>query len=490
MSVRPTNVFEASWPSVKDSPAVRVDQATPGRAGLSRRGFLRRAAAASATVAAPYFAPSRVFGAAAPSNRLAVGVIGLGTRGTPDMKIFMRNPDVQIVAICDVNRASDGYRDETTVMGREPALKIVQDYYGAQRRSGAFRGVDAYTDFRRIIERDDIDVVAVVTPDHWHAAMTIMAAEAGKDIFCQKPLTLTVRQGQEMIRAVRKHGRILQTGSQWRSHAAVRLGCELVRNGRIGELRTIRTYLPPNNKVGPGPGWKPMPVPEGFDYDMWLGPAPMAPYHKDRCIYKFRFNLDYSGGQITNFGAHAIDIAQWGNGTSLTGPVEVEGLSAEWPPKGSLFTTALRSKFRVRYANGVRLICETAPPGFGTRFEGTEGWISFSWDGLDAHPKSLLSTKFGPNDVRLPASNPARTPDAPGDFYADHVRNFLDCVKSRREPIEPVEVGHRTASICHLGNIALQLMRKLSWDPHAEQFADDQEANAMLARPARNDWLA
>ncbi|MFV2068578.1 MAG: Gfo/Idh/MocA family protein [Pirellulales bacterium] len=457
--------------------------------GPSRRSFLKQVAATSAAVSAPYFAPSRVFGATAPSNRISVGVIGLGTRGTPDMKIFMRNQDVQIVAICDVNRASKGYRDEKAVMGREPALKIVNDFYGAQRRSGQFHGVDACTDFRQVIDRNDIDVVAVVAPDHWHAAMTIMAAEAGKDIFCQKPLTLTIRQGQEMIRAVRKHGRILQTGSQWRSNAAVRFTCELVRNERIGKLQTIRTWLPPNNKTDPGPGWKPMPVPEGFDYDMWLGPAPMAPYHKDRCIYKFRFNLDYSGGQITNFGAHDIDIAQWGNGSSLTGPVEVEGLSAEWPPQGSLFTTALRSKFRARYANGVELICETASPGFGTRFEGTDGWVEFSRGGVDTHPKSLLSTRFGPNDVRLPAANPSRNVDAPGDFYADHVRNFLDCVKSREEPLEPVEVGHRTASICHLGNIAIQLMRKLAWDPAAERFVNDAEANAMLGRLARNDWL-
>jgi len=458
--------------------------------GPTRRSFVKQIAASSAALSVPYFAPSRVFGATAPSNRIAVGIVGLGTRGTPDMKIFMHNKDVQIVAICDVNRASKGYRDEKTVMGREPALKMVTDYYGSQRRSGQFHGVDAYTDFRQVIDRDDIDVVAVVVPDHWHATVTIMAAEAGKDIYCQKPLTLTIRQGQAMIRAVRKNGRILQTGSQWRSNAAVRFVCELVRNGRIGKLHTIRTQIAANNKKGPGPGWKPMPVPAGFDYAMWLGPAPMAPYHKDRCIYKFRFNFDYSGGQITNFGAHANDIAQWGNGTSLTGPVEVEGLSAQWPPQGSLFTTAIRSKFRARYANGVELICETAPPGFGTRFEGTDGWVSFAWRGMDAHPKSLLSTVLGPNDLRLPVSNPAHGIDAVGDFYADHVRNFLDCVKSREEPIEPVEVGHRTASLCHLGNISLRLMRKLVWDPDAERFTNDDQANAMLSRPPRNGWLA
>jgi predicted dehydrogenase len=262
--------------------------------------------------------------------------------------------------------------------------------------------------------------------------------------------------------------------------------CELVRNGRIGKLKRIYATIALNNKKGPGPGWKPMPVPPGFDYHMWLGPAPWAPYHKDRCIYKFRFILDYSGGQITNFGAHAIDIAQWGNGTCLTGPVEVEGLAATWPPKGSLFTTALTSKFRVRYANGVELVCESAPPYFGTRFEGTEGWVQFSWKGLTASSKDILATKPDELKIRLPVCNPDRTPEEPGNYYADHIRNFLDCVKSRTEPLEPVEVGHRTATICHLGNIAIQLMRKLRWDPDAERFIGDDEANARLARPARN----
>ena len=231
-----------------------------------------------------------------------------------------------------------------------------------------------------------------------------------------------------------------------------------------------------------------MPIPVGFNYPMWLGPAPDVPFHIDRCIYKFRFNLDYSGGQITNFGAHAIDIAQLGNGTSLTGPVEVEGLDAEWPPSGSLFTTALTSKFRARYANGVELICESAPPYFGARFEGSEGWVEFDRKGVTASQASLVTRGLGPNDVRLPLPNPARTVAAPGDYYADHVRNFIDCVKSRNEPIEPVEIGHRTATICHLGNIALKRMKRLTWDPNEERFPDDEEANAMLSRPVRNDW--
>ena len=452
----------------------------------TRRDFLRVTAAAA--FGAPWVVPSSVIGAAAPSNRINVGVIGTGNQGTPDMQTFMRFDDVQVKAICDVNTASSGYRDETQLLGREPALKIVNDYYAGKTRSGRFKGVDAYNDFRQILDRNDIDAVAIVTPDHWHGVMTILAAEAGKDIFCQKPLSLTVRQGQEMVKAVRKHKRILQTGSQFRSSPANRFGCELVRNGRIGELKTIRTFLAMNNRTSPGPGWKPMPVPGGFDYEMWLGPAPKVPYHKDRCFYKFRFILDYSGGQITNFGGHSNDMAQWGNGTCLTGPVEIEGLQAEWPPKGSLFNTALTSKFRARYANGVELICESKPPGFGVRFEGTEGWVEFGFKGLKTHPASLMDTKIGPNEIHLPRSIPSRTENVYGNYCIDHVRNFLDCVKSRKDPIEPVEVGHRTASLCHLGNIALQLMRKLRWDPDKERFTGDDEANRMLSRPIRAPW--
>ena len=453
----------------------------------SRRDFLKT----SAALGAAYVVPASVLGSNAPSNRINVGVIGTGTRGTPDMQLFMRNDDVQVVAICDVNTASYGYRNEKKRMGREPALEIANKHYAGKTPSGHFKGVAAYRDFRKIIDRDDVDVVAVVTPDHWHRAMTVMAAEAGKDIFCQKPMTLTIRDGQEMIKAVRTNNRIFQTGSQWRSNAAVRRACELVRNGRIGQLKTIRSYIGLNNKVGPGPGWKPMPVPKGFDYDMWLGPAPDVPYHEMRCIYKFRFGLDYSGGQITNLGAHSNDIAQTGHGTSLTGPVEVEPLHVEWPPEGSLFTTALRIKYRLRYADGVELIQQSREGGGETRFEGTKGWVSFTRQKLTTHPESLSTSEIGPNEIHLP--KPVEYPadyadDQRRDYYADHIRNFLDSVKSRTEPIEPVEVGHRTASLCHLGNIALRLNRTLKWDPDKERFPEDDEANQMLSRPIRDPW--
>ena len=451
----------------------------------SRRNFLKTTAA----IGAAQIVPASVLGANAPSNRINVGVLGTGTRGLPDMQVFMRNDDVQIMAICDVNKASYGYRDETRLMGREPALAVANKYYADKTRSGRYGGVEAYTDFRNIIDRDDVDAVVVVTPDHWHCLMTVMAAKAGKDIYCQKPMTLTIGDGQRMIEAVRKHKRILQTGSQYRSHPAARRACELVRNGRIGELKRIHTYLGLNNKIGPGPGWKPMPVPSGFDYNMWLGPAPDVPYHELRCIYKFRFILDYSGGQITNLGAHCNDVAQLGNGTSLTGPVEVEPLFAEWPPKGSLFNTALRCGYRLRFANGVELIQESHDKLSGTRFEGTKGWAHFNFRKLETYPESLMTSTIGPDEIHLP--KPVAYPEgSKRNHYADHVRNFLDCVKSREEPIEPVEVGHRTATLCHLGNIALQLNRPLKWDPEKECFPEDEEANRMLSRPERDSWQA
>ncbi|HEY5315927.1 MAG TPA: Gfo/Idh/MocA family oxidoreductase, partial [Pirellulales bacterium] len=357
--------------------------------------------------------------------------------------------------------------------------------YADKTKSGHDAGCKAYTDFREVLGRDDVDVVAVVVPDHWHAPMTIAATKAGKDVYCEKPLTLTVDQGKQMIKSVREHKRILQTGSHWRSGPAVRHACELVRNGRIGQLQRIQVYLPKNNFVGPGPGWQPMPVPEGFDYATWLGPAPLAPYHADRCLYRFRFILDYSGGQVTNFGAHYFDIAQWGHGSDTTGPVEFEDTGAEFPEPGSLFTTATKVAFRARYADGVELICQTSEKQSGTRFEGTKGWVQVNSKGVRTSPESLATSEIGSSEIHLPHSNPKRTENKYSNYLPDHVGNFLASVKSRQDPIEPVEVGHRTASICHLGNIAMLLKRKIRWDPEAEQIVGDDEANRMLSRTPR-----
>jgi predicted dehydrogenase len=445
---------------------------------VSRRSFVKTAAAAA--LAAPTIVPASVFGADAPSNRIALGCIGVGNQGSAILHKFMQFGDCQIVAICDVNRGSHGYRDDKQFLGRDPVKKLVEDHYGQSRRGGDFQGCDTHHDFRELLARDDIDAVTICTPDHWHSIMTIRAAEAGKDIYCEKPLSLTIGDGRAMVNAVKKQDRVLQTGSHHRSAPAMQRAVELVRNGYLGEVRRVVTHVARNNMVGPGPGWKAMPVPDGFDYAMWLGPAPLAPYHADRCLYRFRFNYDYSGGQVTNFGAHSNDIAQWGLGMDEGGPVQVESVYADFPPEGSLFDTAEYSHYRCMYANGVVLECQTAEPGMRIVFEGSEGVLRVDSMGenLETFPESLKTKDLGANDIRLGGSS-------------DHQRGFLDAVKSRREPIASAEVGHRSATVCHLGNIAMRLrVGPLTWDPKAEQFTGRHAdaANAMVHRDVREPW--
>ncbi|OQW97108.1 MAG: hypothetical protein BWK77_02640 [Verrucomicrobia bacterium A1] len=250
-----------------------------GRVGTSRRDFLKQAAMFAA---APAFLPALARGGSGPNSRVTMAILGCGNQAAEDLKSWLPLPNLQIVAVCDVNRASYGYKTPQQFLGREPVRDLINAHYAKGTESGAWKGVDMYTDFREILARKDIDTVAVIVPDHWHTIMTVRAAEAGKDIYCQKPLTLTMAEGPKMIAAVRKHGRILQTGSQWRSNPLMRKFCEMVRNGAVGKIRRIETLVAENNFFGPGPGWKPDPVPEGFDYDAWLGPAPKAPYHRER----------------------------------------------------------------------------------------------------------------------------------------------------------------------------------------------------------------
>ncbi len=452
---------------------------------LSRRGFLRGTIVAAVGAGSfPYVVPSSALGkagAVAPSERIVMGSIGVGGMGTNNLRAFLTQPDVQVVAVCDVVKASNEYGHwykegwQGASFGRESARKIVDDHYAQKNPSSQYKGCAAYVDFRDLLARDDIDAVCVTTPDHWHAIPSIMAASTGRHVYCEKPLSLTIAEGRAMIEAVRRHGIVFQTGTQQRSSRQYRFLCELIRNGRIGRLKRVIANIGPNNKFGPAKDWQPTPVPDWLDYDMWLGPAPWAPYHKDRCLYNFRFDLDYSGGQTTNLGTHAFDIVQWANGTDDTGPIEVEDLGAKFPRDG-LFTTATTVDFRALYANGVELICRTQETGRGPlRFEGTEGWAEILGEKPTYYPESLATSVIGPNEIHLYESN-------------DHHRNFLDCIKTHGETAAPVEIGHRSTTICHLGNIAMALGRKLRWDPAKELFVNDDEANRMLSRAMRSPW--
>jgi predicted dehydrogenase len=447
------------------------------RSKISRRHLLKSAAVATGAAGFPAVIPSSALGRegnVAPSARVVLGIIGTGNQGTNDLRDFLRDPRVQVVAVCDVNRESPGYWDGG-VAGREPARRLVDQFY-SQKQGAAYKGCAALTDFRELIARKDIDAVEVCTPDHWHAIPVVAAARAGKDIYCQKPLSLTIHEGRVMSDAVRKHKVVFQTGSQQRSDPNFRRACELVRNGRIGKLHTVRCGLPGGRPdFGRTGGRKsPEPVPEGFDYQTWLGPAPDAPYAPARCHVNFRWIYDYSGGQVTDWGGHHPDCAQWGMGTEHTGPVEIRNAKASFPPD-PLWNTATEYHFEALYASGVRLIISNKERG-GVTWEGTDGWVWADRGRHDASSKEILNSEIGANETRLYVSN-------------DHFRNFIDCVLSRKEPVAPVEVAHRSITICHLGNIAMRLGREsLKWDPEKEKILGDSEASKMLRRPYRDPW--
>ena len=445
---------------------------------ITRRTFLKNAASVAGAVSAfPYIVPSSALGAAggvAPSNRIVMGCIGTGNQGTNDLKDFLQDSRVQIVAVCDVNRESNGYWDNRTG-GREPAKVIVTEHYARTSAPGAYRGCRAYEDFRDVLARDDIDAVLIAIPDHWHSIAVIEAAKAGKDIYGEKPLSLTIAEGRAMSDAVHRYGRIFQTGSQQRSDHNFRRACELVRNGRIGKLHTVKCGLPGGTPDISKQGHrdKPESVPDGFNYDMWLGPAPYAPYCPARCHVNFRWILDYSGGQVTDWGGHHPDIAQWGMGTEKTGPVEIKNAKGEFARDG-LYNTAQSFYFECIYKNGVKLIVSNKERG-GVTFEGDEGWVWADRGRHDANPKSLLESVIKPDEIHLYQSD-------------NHAGNFIDCVISRDEPVAPIETAHRSITISHLGNIAMRLGRDLKWNPDVERFVNDDGADRMLSRTMRSPW--
>jgi len=439
---------------------------------LTRRQFLRSSAVAGAALLGPTIVPASVFGANAPSERINVGCIGVGRMGLGDLREALGFKQTQVVAVCDV--------DSKRV---KHAQKLVEEKYSTQSRNrtargATYKGCATYKDFRELVARDDIDAVMIATPDQWHALPAIAAAKAGKDIFLQKPLTLTIQEGRVLSDTVRRYNRVFQVGSQQRSDARFRQACELVRNGRIGKLHTVKVGFGTDPATGQEPT---MPVPEWLDYEMWLGPAPWAAYTEKRVHPQNDYGrpgwlriLDYGSGMITGWGSHHNDIAQWGMGTEFSGPAEIEA-QAEYPKDG-LWDVHGAFRIEYTYANGVKVICaDNGKNKQGVVFEGTEGWVYVKRGQIDADPKSLLTSTIGPNEFHLYKSN-------------NHKGNFLECIRSRAETAAPVEVGHRSCTVCLLGEIAMRLGRKLKWDPERERFTNDTEANRMVSRPMRSPW--
>jgi len=341
-----------------------------------------------------------------------------------------------------------------------------------------------FTDFRKVMERDDIRIIVQATPDHWHTLINLAATKAKKDVYGEKPLTLTIDEGKRLVKAVRSSGIVLQTGTQQRSDHKFRLACELVRNGRIGQLKQVNVFVPAGISGGPFPKQA---VPEGFNWDFWLGQAPQVDYLKERTHGTFRWWFDYSGGPVTDWGAHHNDIARWAIG--LEGPTEVEARALTEPVVGG-YTTPPAFEATLTWANGVKQVVRTTPDDTpyggivkpdgqrnGVKFEGTEGWIWVNRGNLEASKDGIIETPLPENAIRLEVSN-------------DHMGNFFDCVRTRKDPISAVEVGHRSACVGHLIVIALRLGRKFRWVPATEQFVGDgaKEANAHLAREMRKPY--
>lgn len=430
---------------------------------MNRRNFLKKSSrAVAATVSFPYFIPTSALGKAgtvAPSERITIGCIGVGGMGTSNMRSFLNKSAAHIIAVCDVDKAH-----------RDRARQEVDQKYGN-------RDCKEYNDFRDLLAREDIDAVSIAVPDHWHALIAVAAARAGKDIYGEKPLAYTISEGRAIVTAVQQHGVVWQTGSWQRSQRHFRFACELVRNGRIGSVHTVRVGLPFGNSIARR-STQPGPVPEGFDYNMWLGPAPKVPYAPARCHWNFRWISDYSGGQLTDWAGHHCDIANWGMNTEHTSPVEIQG-HADFPPaKDGLFDTPESYYFEARYREEFTMIVadrKQQPKGMGTHFIGTEGWIHVNRRGLNTQPESLLTSAIKPDEIHLYQSD-------------DHHQNFLDCVKTRRKTVAPVEVAHHAILVGHLGNIAMKLGRKVYWDGKKERFKNDPEADRMLFRPMRSPW--
>jgi len=413
-------------------------------ASATRRDVLKRAAAV--VTAAPYVITSAALGKEgkpAASQRITMALIGCGGRGRGVMRGLVAG-GAQVVAACDV------YKDRREAVAKQ--------YNGKP-----------YADFRELLARDDIDAVLNATPEHWHALISIEACRRGKDVYNEKPLAFTIREAQAVLAAARRYDRVFQVGTQQRSDGRFRFACELVRNGYIGDVKSV--FAEPGGTARHC-NLPAQPVPPGLDWEMWLGPAPWAPYHRDRCVdlWHWWHWRDYSGGLMTDRGAHDFDIAQWGLGMDGSGPVEI------FPPDGKD-----HKMLTYRYANSV--ILESGQGGWGSGgrpgalvvFKGTKGEVSVWRGGIKTDPPELAKVQIGPDQLHLYQSR-------------NHQADFLECVRARRRPAADVAIGASSVIVCHLGNIAYWLNRPLKWDPVKQQFPGDEEANRLTWRPMREPW--
>ena len=420
---------------------------------MTRRRFLKGTAAAGAALAAPAIVPAHVLGADAPSDKILMGAIGIGGMGGGDLSGFLGDGRIRVVAVCDVDQ---GHRDRAK-----------------KRVDGRYKNNDckAYLDFRELLAEHELNSVMNALPDHWHALPAIAAAKAGCDIHSQKPFARSIREGRAMCDAVERYGRIWQTGSQQRSDGRFRDACELVVNGRIGKVHRAEVGLPTG---GGGGTTAPKPIPKGLDWDFWLGPAPWRPYQGFGPHWSWRWILDYSGGQLTDWCGHHVDIAHWGLGLDRTGPVEIEG-KGEYPQEG-LYDAPTAYNFTCKYKNGVEInVANNRVNPMGAKWIGERGWVYVRRGHIDAEPKSLLREKIGPGEIKLYNSG-------------GHRRNFVDCILSRKETICPAEIGHRSISVGLLGEIAMLTGRKIRFNPDTEEILDDPGASALLGRSYREPW--
>ncbi|MBA4062511.1 MAG: dehydrogenase [Isosphaera sp.] len=420
---------------------------------LSRRQFLHTTAAGGALLALPASTyRAAVLAQDKPSDRIRIGCVGVGGQGRGNMNAHLKN----VVAVCEVDA------------DRLAAAAAAVEKGGNKPQ--------AFADHRKMLEMKDLDAVVISTPDHWHAQITVDACTAGKDVYCEKPLTLTVAEGRAMVKAARANKRVVQTGSQQRSGKEFRQACELVRNGAIGKVREVKVGLPgPNFK---GPAVADSEPPKNLDYDRWLGPAPLRPFNEKRVHYLFRFFWDYSGGQMTNWGAHHLDIAQWGLGMDDAGPEVVVGVGTF--NKDKWFETPESAKIEYTYPGGVPVRCSLGSGGYpgGTTFEGDKGTVHVNRGKIEV----VLNGEKVADPYKLPTGE-VKLYVSPG-----HAADWLACIKARKNPVCDVEIGHRSATVCHLGNIAVRTGRKITWDAAKEEIIGDKEANEMLSRPYRKPW--